>query len=163
MKIRTRPATPADAAEITRIYNQSVTGSTASFDLEPQSAQDRAAWMLAHGPRHPVIVAEAGGVLAGWGSLSQWSARGAYADTVEITVYVDEKHTGRGVGRALDAELLRLAARHGHRAVIAQITAGNDASVALAESLGFEHVGTLREVGRKFGQTLDVLLYEKLV
>lgn len=163
MDLRIRDATAADAAELARIYNQSVVGSTASFDLVPQSAQERAAWMATHGPRHPVIVGEEGGRIVGWGSLSQWSTRGAYSDTVEITVYVDAGRTGRGVGRTLDTELLRLAAEHGHRAVIAQVSAENAASVALVESLGFEHVGTLRKVGRKFGRSLDVLLYEKLV
>lgn len=163
MTLRIRPATAADAEAMAAIYNQSVTGSTATFDTARETAEERARWLATHGPRHPVIVAEVEGRIVGWGSLSSWNPRGAYADTVEITVYVDVAVTRRGVGRALDIELLRTARELGHRAVIAQISAENAASVALVESLGFEHVGTLREVGRKFGRAVDVLLYEILL
>lgn len=158
-----RLATAADAPEIARIYNQSVTGSTATFDLDTHTAEERAEWLASHGPRHPVVIAEVDGAVAGWGSLSPWNDRGAYADTVEISAYVDEACARRGVGRALDTELLRLAVELGHHAVIAQVSSENSASVALIEQFGFVQVGRLREVGRKFDRWLDVLVFERLL
>ena len=67
-----RPATADDVAAITGIYNQAVAETTASFDLEPRPIEDRMAWFTAHGPRHPVLVADVDGVIAGWASLSPY-------------------------------------------------------------------------------------------
>lgn len=163
MDFTIRPAAPDDADGIARVYNQSVDGSTATFDTVRHTGERRAEWLASHDERHPVLVAEAEGDLLGWGALSSWNPRGAYDDTVEISVYVDEACARRGVGRALDEALLEAAVARGHHAVIAQISAENGASLHLIESLGFERVGTLREVGRKFGRLLDVAIYEKLV
>lgn len=163
MDLTIRPALEHDAEAIAAIYNQSVIGSTASFDTVEHTADDRAMWLATHGLRHPVIVAETGGLVVAWGCLSPWNVRAAYADTVEITVYVDEGHARLGIGRTMDLELISLARELGHHAVIAQISGENAASIALVESLGFEHAGTLREVGCKFGRLLDVALYELLL
>lgn len=163
MDFAIRPAVHADAEAIARIYNQSVDGSTATFDTARHTAEQRAEWLASHGPRHPVLVAEADAAVLGWGSLSVWNDRGAYDDTVEISVYVDEACSRRGVGRALDEALLAAAAELGHHAVIAQVSAENAASLRLIESVGFERVGLLREVGRKFERLLDVAVYERLL
>ncbi len=163
MDLVIRPATPDDADDIARIYNQSVAGSTATFDTREHTGKHRAEWLAAHGGRHPVVVAEADGAVVGWGSLSLWNPRGAYADTVEISAYVDEACARRGVGRAIDTALVEAAREHGHHAIIAQISAENEASMRLIESMGFERVGTLREVGRKFDRWVDVALYERLL
>jgi phosphinothricin acetyltransferase len=70
---------------------------------------------------------------------------------------------GRGVGKALLAELLRLATAHGFHAVMARIVGGHEASIALHRAVGFAIVGTEREVGRKFGRWLDVLVMQALL
>ena len=130
--------------------------------MEPKSLDDRRAWLAAHGPRHPVLVAERDGHVVGWASLSPWSPRGAYADTAEVSVYVAEAQRGRGVGRRLLEEVVEAGRRAGLHAVVAQIVGENAASIHLHEALGFERVGVLREVGRKFGRLLDVLIMEKV-
>ena len=104
-----------------------------------------------------VRVAELEGAIVGFGSLSTFRSRPAYATTVEDSVYLLDGHLRRGIGRALLDELVRLAALHGFHSVIARITGENDASIALHAACGFELVGTEREVGRKFGQWLDVV------
>ena len=97
----------------------------------------------------------------GWASLSKWSERGAYADTAEVSLYVAEAQRGRGIGRRLLEAVIEEGRRAGLHAVIAQIVGGNEVSVHLHRALGFEHVGVLREVGRKFGRLLDVCIMEK--
>jgi L-amino acid N-acyltransferase len=78
-------------------------------------------------------------------------------------VYVDHAHQGRGAGRALLEELLRVATNHGFHCVIARISGGNEGSVRLHERCGFELVGVEREVGRKFGRWLDVVVMQRLL
>jgi phosphinothricin acetyltransferase len=156
-----RDATVADAAAVAHIYNQAVVGSTATFDTEPKSPEDRVAWLKEHDAAHPVIVAERDGEVVGWGSLSSTSDRKAWDQTVEISTYVDEGHTGTGVGHALGQALIDRARGVGLHVVVSRVCADNDASIRLATGLGFETLGTMHEVGRKFGRWLDVVIMEK--
>ena len=99
----------------------------------------------------------------GFACLAPYRSRPAYATTVENSIYVRRDRQGRGYGRALLEELLRLATVHGFHAVMARIVDGHEVSIALHRSVGFEMVGVEREVGRKFGRWLDVVLMEKLL
>jgi L-amino acid N-acyltransferase YncA len=155
----------ASHAEGTRaIYNEAVENTTATFEMVPRTHAQQLEWIAEHSGAYPAIVAvgEAGQVL-GFGSLSPYRSRPAYSTTVEDSVYVHSDYRHRGVGKALLEELLNLAAAHGFHAVIARIAGGNEASVALHSSCGFEMIGTEREVGRKFGRWLDVVCMERLI
>jgi len=158
-----RLANGTDAAAIAEIYNEAVATTTATFDVEPKSAEDRAAWLATHDRRHPVFVAEFEAGVVGWACLSAWSDRAAYSGTGEITYYVLSTHRGRGIGRRLQDALIDHAGKHAFHTLIARITAGNEASVRLCESAGFEHVGTMKEVGHKFGNLLDVHVLQKML
>jgi len=162
--MRTRLAGIADAGAIRDIYNPEVTGSTVTFDLVPRSLDDQIAWLHEHGGAHPAIVAtDDAGEVTGFGSLSPYRSRPAYATTVEDSVYVRQDRRGEGVGRLLLTELVHLAGTHGFHAVMARIVGGHEASITLHEACGFELVGTEREVGRKFGRWLDVAVMQRLV
>lgn len=153
-----------DAEAIRQIYNTEVTTSTVTFDLVPRSLADQQQWLLDRSGAHAVIVAvDDDGSVAGFASLSPYKDRPAYRTTVEDSVYVHRDHQRRGVGRLLLSELISLAARHGFHAVIARIVGDHDASIALHESVGFGLVGTEREVGRKFGRWLDVVIMQRLL
>jgi L-amino acid N-acyltransferase len=158
-----RLATLDDAAAIREIYNREVTGSTATFDLVPRSLEEQRAWQAARSGAHAVLVATDDGTVCGFGSLSPWRDRPAYATTVEDSVYVHRDHQGQGVGKAILTELLATATAHGFHACMARIVGGHEASIALHTSCDFEVVGTEREVGRKFGRWLDVVLMERLL
>jgi L-amino acid N-acyltransferase YncA len=158
-----RLATLDDAEAIREIYNLEVTTSTATFDLVPRSLDDQRAWQAARSGVHAVLVADLDGEVAGFGSLSPWRDRPAYATTVEDSVYVHRARHGAGVGRALLSELVRVATAHGFHACMARIVGGHEASIGLHLACGFEVVGTEREVGRKFGTWLDVVLMERLL
>jgi L-amino acid N-acyltransferase YncA len=158
-----RPAGVEDASVIADIYNHYVLETTATFDVTPKSPDERTAWIAGRDRGHPVIVAESDGAVVGWGSLNPWGERPGWRHTVEISVYVGTASCGQGIGRRLMEELLDLAGEAGHHVVIGQIVSENEASIRLAEKLGFERVGALRQVGRKFDRWLDVILMEKIL
>jgi phosphinothricin acetyltransferase len=158
-----RLARSDDAAAIADIYNHSVTTSTDVFDLVPRTLAEQQAWLSARSGAHAVLVAHDGTEVVGFASLSPYQSRPAYRTTVEDSVYVRHDRQGEGVGRELLDRLLELATDHGFHAVIARIAGANDGSVALHKACGFEQVGLEREVGRKFGRWLDVVVMERLL
>lgn len=164
-RISVRPVADGDAEAIRAIYNPEVLESTVTFDLVPRTLEDQLAWQHERSGAHAVLVAvdDDTGELVGYASLSAYKERAAYATTVEDSVYIRRDQQGRGVGRLLLTELVGVATAHGFHAVMARIVGGHDASIALHAALGFEIVGTEREVGRKFGRWLDVVVMQKLL
>jgi phosphinothricin acetyltransferase len=158
-----RLARRTDADAIRTIYNVEVEQSVNTFDLVPRTPEQQDAWMRGHAGAHPAVVAVEAEEVVGYGSLSPYRDRPAYATTVEDSVFVRADRRGLGVGRLLLDELVRLASVHGFHAVIARIVGHNDASIALHRACGFELVGVEREVGRKFGRWLDVVELQRLV
>ncbi len=161
--VAVRLARPGDAEAIRAIYNLEVTESTVTFDLVPRTLADQQAWLAEHEGVHPAVVAELEGEVVGFGSLAPYRSRPAYSTTVEDSVYVRRDARGRGCGHAILAELVRLATLHGFHAVMARIVGGHEASIGLHRACGFEDVGTEREVGRKFGRWLDVVVMQRLL
>ena len=158
-----RPVVPGDAEAIRAIYNPEVVGSTVTFDMVPRTLEDQQAWIAGHAGVHPAVVAVVEGAVVAFGALGPYRSRPAYATSVEDSVYVHRDHRGRGYGRAVLAELLRLAGVHGFHTVIARIVGGHEASIALHRSCGFELVGVEREIGRKLGRWLDVVVMQRLL
>lgn len=161
--METRLATLGDAEAIRAIYNLEVLTSTVTFDLVPRSETDQVDWMQARSGAHTVIVAVDADEVVGFGSLSPYRPRPAYATSVEDSVYVHREHQGSGVGSLLLGGLVERAQQHGFHTVIARIVGGHDASIGLHRSLGFEQVGLERQIGRKFGRWLDVVTMQRML
>lgn len=153
----------ADYPAVAAIYGHYVTESTASFELVAPSDAEMAGRLRAICARYPSFVAEVDGTIAGYAYAHEWKARAAYAPTVESTVYLHPAMTGRGIGCALMERLIETCRAAGYRAIIADITVGNDASIGLHRALGFECVSMFRDVGSKFGLTLSVTDYQLLL
>jgi len=159
-----RPAAVADSTAILEIYNHEVRTSLVTFDLVPRTEAEQRTWITDRSGAHAVLVAvDDDGTVAGFGALSPYRERPGYSTTVEDSIYVHRDHRGRGVGRLLLAELVDTATAHGFHALMAKIVAGHEASITLHAAAGFEVVGHEREVGRKFGKWLDVVLMERLL
>jgi len=162
--VTTRLAARSDAEAIREIYNHEVLNTTVTFDLVARTLEEQVTWIDDHSGGHPAIVAlDGAGQVVGFGALSPWRPRPAYSPTVEDSVYVRGDHRGEGVGRILLSELVSLAGSHGFHSVMARIVGGHDASMALHGSCGFVETGTEREVGRKFGRWLDVVLMQRML
>jgi phosphinothricin acetyltransferase len=158
-----RLATIADCQAIHDIYNHYVVHSTCTYQTQPEPIENRREWFAGHGPLHPVTVAELNGAVVGWGSLSRFHPRSAYARTVENAVYIHHQYQGRGIGRAIVTDLIDRARALNHHTIIALISAEQQPSIALHEKLGFSKAGHLKEAGWKFDQWLDVLYLQKFL
>jgi len=162
--MRTRLIEPRDAEATRAIYNVEVQESTVTFDITPRSLADQQVWIAEHSGGHPAIVAvDDDATLLGFASLSPFKPRAAYAPTVEDSVYVHRDARGRGVGELLLREIIRLGTDHGFHSAVARIVGGHEASIALHRKCGFEEIGCEREVGRKFGRWLDVVLMQRML
>jgi L-amino acid N-acyltransferase YncA len=155
-----RKAELKDLAAITDIYNQAILNTTATFDTDTKTVEGQQPWFNKHGAKYPVLIGLDNNRIVGWASLSAWSDRCAYADTAEISLYVSEGERGKGIGRKLTEAILKAGKQAGLHTAIARIAQGNDVSIHLAESLGFKHIGVMKEVGKKFGKLLDVYLMQ---
>ena len=157
-----RPATIDDLSTITEIYNQAIRDTVATFDTETKTAEEQRPWFETHGERYPFLVAEQNGRVVGWAALSAWSDRCAYAETAEISLYIDEAHRSRGIGHALTDAIIAAGKQAGLHSLIARIAGENEDSIRMAESFGFVTIGVMKEVGHKFGRRLDVVLMQKM-
>ena len=163
MTARIRLARAGDLATINDIYNHFVRASTCTYQEDPEPLESRQSWFAAHGPVHPVTVAEINGAVVGWGSLSPYHERSAYRFTVENSVYVDPAFHRQGIGSIILRDLISRARIIGHRSIIAGIDADQAASVALHARHGFQVVGRFPAVGYKFDRWLDVVYMQLLL
>jgi len=158
-----RQATLEDVPSILDIYNEAIANTVATFDTVPRTLAQQEDWFAQHGDAYPVMVAEIGGVIAGWSALNRYSDRLAYARTSELSMYIREDYRGRGIGRRLLEVMLREGKQAGLHTVLSRIEESNEASLHLHRAYGFETVGTMREVGVKFGRLLNVVLMQKML
>jgi L-amino acid N-acyltransferase len=158
-----RLAEASDAEAIRTIYNAEVTSSTVTFDLVPRTLAEQQAWLEQRSGAHVAIVAVHDDDVIGFASLSPYRDRPAYATSVEDSVYIRGDQRGTGVGRQLLEFLVGLATQHGFHTMLARVVGGHEASIALHRSVGFEIVGTEREVGRKLGRWLDVVVMQRML
>ena len=158
-----RPAEADDLLAIADIYNDAILNSTATFEVEPWTPEQRDRWFREHSHPYAVLVAVQGGAVLGWASLSPFRSKPAYRFTAEDSVYVRDQHRGEGIGAPLLARLLEVGARNGFHSVIARIADGNPASLRLHRRFGFRRAGVEREVGYKFDRWLDVVVMQKLL
>jgi phosphinothricin acetyltransferase len=157
-----RPASPADADAIARIYNHYISTTIVTFEESPLAAgeiADRIGKVAS--ACLPWIVLEQAGQVAGYAYASKWQGRSAYRFSVESTVYLAPAATGQGLGTELYERLISILGEGQAHVVIGGIALPNAASVALHEKLGFEKVAHFKEVGFKFGQWIDVGYWQR--
>lgn len=153
-------AGPEDVAAALALSNDAAARGYASFATEPEPIEAwRAAWERTR-TTHPWLVAREGGRVVGFAKASPHRARGGYAWTAEVSVYVDPDRHARGIGRALYQALVPTLRAQGYAALLAGIALPNEASVRLHEAAGFTPAGVHRAVGWKAGAWRDVGYWE---
>jgi L-amino acid N-acyltransferase YncA len=162
MPVVVRTAATGDLPALAAIYNEAVLHSVSTFDVEPQPPEHFAERVASTRPGDHVVVAEEEGRLLGMAYAATYRPRPAYDGTRETSVYLAPGARGRGLGRALYGELLRRVDADGIHVCLAVIAQPNAASEALHAAVGFQRVGTLPEVGRKFDRWVDIAWWHRL-
>jgi phosphinothricin acetyltransferase len=158
-----RAAVQSDLAALTALYNHYIQHTAITFDTEPWTLEQRAAWLshYAESGRHRLLIAESEGKLLGYASSSPFRPKAAYDTSVETSVYVSPEAHGHGIGTALYTRLFEILSHEDVHRAIAGITLPNEKSLALHTKFGFVETGRMTEVGRKFNQYWDVAWMEK--
>jgi L-amino acid N-acyltransferase YncA len=160
-ELNIRRASTADAVAISKIYNAYVLNTIVTFETAPLDVSDLKQRIEEKLVEYDWIVVELNQQIVGYAYYGSFRPRAAYHHTVESTIYISEENQGKGVGRRLYSALIHSANEKGFRELIGVVALPNPASVALHKALGFQEVGLLRGVGCKFGQYLDVSLWQR--
>jgi L-amino acid N-acyltransferase YncA len=165
-----RPANESDVPAILVIYNQIVATSTAIYNDQPVTLEDRLNWFHSRMKSgYPVLVATVPSTnsvtdqIAGFASFGDFRSWPGYRFSVEHTVHIDQAHRGRGIGKQLLLALIPLAHQLGKHAMVGAVDAENPISIHLHESLGFERVAHFKQIGHKFNRWLDLIFFEKIL
>jgi len=160
-----RAAAAADAQRIADIYNQGIAERGATFETAPRTAADMARRLEPPeaAARHPTLVVEREGVVAGWAAITEYRPRRCYDGIGEFSIYLDRAARGLGLGRLLLEALIREAARLGYWKLVSRIFPFNAASLALCRACGFRVVGTYERHARLGGRWLDVVIVERSI
>ena len=159
-----RDARTDDAPAIAAIYNHYIRETIITFEeveIDGAAIERRMNGVIEAG--RPYLVAEDDGAILGYCYAGTWRARPAYRSTMETAVYLDHEAHGRGIGTALYEALLARLPACGCHVAIGGISLPNPASVALHEKLGYEKVAHHEQVGRKFGEWVDVAFWQRFV
>ncbi|MGH8217915.1 MAG: GNAT family N-acetyltransferase [Steroidobacteraceae bacterium] len=153
------------ATAILAILNHAILDSTALYEYRPLPPESMGPWFRAKTEASfPVLGMESdSGELLGFATYGTFRARPAYKYSIEHSVYVTAGHQGRGIGSTLMRELIRTAIVQDRHVMIGGIDAGNAGSIAFHRKLGFEHAGTIRQAGYKFGRWLDLAFYQLIL
>jgi len=159
-----RPAAEDDLGDIAAIYNHEIANSVATFDLEPPTLQYWQQRLVGQHPGdHLLVAVDSDEDVVGYAYSWSYRPRPAYHLTRETSIYLDPSVRGRGIGRLLYPVLLDTMAASGVHTAVALVALPNPSSAALHRACGFEHVGTMREVGFKFEKWVDVEWYQKML
>ncbi len=160
-----RHATFEDLEAILEIYNDAVLNTVAIWNEQTVDLRNRREWLVQHHEHgYPVLV----GVndnddVLGYATFGDWRPWEGYRHSVEHSVYVRADQRGTGIGKRLMSELIDCARGCGKHVMVAGIEASNEGSIRLHEKLGFQEIGTLREVGSKFGRWLDLTFMQLIL
>ncbi|NQT57574.1 MAG: N-acetyltransferase family protein [Bacteroidetes bacterium] len=158
-----RYAELTDIPELTSIYNHYIRHTTATFDLEPVTIENRQEWFNYHNPesRYKIITAIQNETVIGYACTSTFREKAAYATSVESSIYMHPDYTGHGVGFNLYSKLFSLLEETDIHRVYACITIPNPVSISLHTKFQFKKVGLFTEAGFKFGKYRDIQWMEK--
>ncbi len=160
-----RHADEKDLQHLNDINNYYILNTNASFDVQPQTLEQRAVWFHKYKTSGPyqILVAEEGGKVIGCAYSSRYREHFSFDQTIETSIYVDHEVRTKGVGTKLYQSLFEaLKPEPVHLAVVG-IALPNEGSIALHKKFGFEVVGTFKEYALKKGQYVSSIWMQKII
>jgi L-amino acid N-acyltransferase YncA len=165
--VEVRAATAADLPAIRALFNVLIPTTTIAYREHLASAEEIASWFAAQqAVDHPVLVADDAGEVVGYttyGTFRGGERFPGYRHTAELTIHVDARCHGRGVGRALMNALFDAARERDVHVLVAGVDTANEASIEFHRRLGFVETARMPEVGIKFGRWLTLVLMQRVV
>ena len=158
-----REIKPEDLKEVTEIYNYYVISSASTFDNEKQKNET-----LKHrfdtliNQKMPILIAESNKKVIGYAYTSPYRQRWGYRFTVEDSIFIHKDFVRKGIGEILLKELIKKVKILGFNQIVAIIgDSSNFASIKLHRKLGFQIIGKMPKIGRKFNKWLDNVIMQK--
>lgn len=156
-EVGVRAMAAKDWPAVRRIYGEGIATGIATFETTvPSKTALDATWLAGHR-----WVAELDGQVVGWTAAAPVSARDCYSGVAETSVYVGERHRGRGVGKALLRQQVMAADAAGLWTLQTSICTENRAGIALHHQAGYRTVGVRERVARRDGEWHDTVLIER--
>ncbi|MBT2692721.1 N-acetyltransferase [Bacillus sp. ISL-55] len=146
-----------DWAAVRAIYLEGIATGHATFQKEAPSWEE---WDLGHDAECR-IVARLEGDVTGWAALSPVSSRSVYAGVGEVSVYVSQKHNGKGIGSLLLKSLIELSEQSGFWTLQSSIFPENEGSIKLHKNQGFREMGRRERIGKMDGVWRDTIILER--
>lgn len=157
-----RKAMEQDLGDILAIYNHAILNTTAIYDYQVHTLEDRQAWYQEKARASlPLIVYTMEDRTVGFATFGPFRPYPAYHYTVEHSVYVHPDHQGKGIGKALLSKIVELADCEGYATMVAGIDSENRVSIQLHKNSGFHYAGRIHKAGYKFGKWLDLDFYQR--
>ena len=162
--IEFRPVSPDDHVFICGVYNYYVETSTATYDTEPVKEDSAAEVFGFYREGTSAYVIEESDSRIGFCLLKPFnSSKKGFSLTAEISVYLENSFTGRGIGVRALSFLETRAAGAGLKVIIAAVCSENSESIRLFSENGYVRCGLFRSVGYKFSRFLDNVYLQKFL
>ncbi|MBN9285444.1 MULTISPECIES: GNAT family N-acetyltransferase [unclassified Flavobacterium] len=164
MNISIRPFTDSDLPYVLEIINHEIKNSVSIYDYEPRTLQEQEI-IIQDKRKHdfPFLVAVINDVAVGFGTYGFFRFKEGYKYTVEHSIYIDQQHTGKGIGKLLLAELIAIAKAQNKHTMIGVIDTENTGSILFHQKSGFEMAGILKENAYKFDRWLDTAFLQLML
>ena len=146
------------------IFNEVLRNTNSIYREEEVTLEERYAWFdekIDHG--FPIFGAYEGDHLIGYAGYGTWRAAQGYRKSVELTIYVDQKRRGKGIGSKLMQTIIEHAKADGYHVMIGAIDAANQQSIEFHKRFGFVEVARMPEVALKNDQWLTLVFMQKLL
>ena len=158
-----RDAEQSDTTAIADIYNEHIRIGMSTMDRTLQSAQDIQAWIDGFNERESILVLEEAGIIIGWGIIKRYSEREGYRFACETAVYLKSDQLGKGHGSYIKKEIIERCRQFSYHHLVAKIFSGNQGSIIYNQKLGYEVVGTQKQIGHVNGKWMDVIIMQLLL
>ena len=156
-----REAVENDLIDILGIYNDAILNTTAIYDYNAHTLNDRKQWYVKKKQDgYPILVVEENNEVIGFATYGPFRDWPAYKYTVEHSIYINSKCRNKGTGTKLIKELIKIINEKEYATMVAGIDESNEKSVQMHKKLGFNYAGKIDKAGFKFGKWLNLVFYQ---
>jgi phosphinothricin acetyltransferase len=149
--------------DVLQIYTHYVLHTTATFHTQPLTRGEMKEMVCSPDPKYKTFVLLDKNRVSGYVLLTRHKPREAYDETAEVTIYLDPSCKTKGLGSLALSHIEEYARTQPLHTLVATICGQNEASIRLFEKNGYTKCAHYKEVGKKFGQRLDILGYQKII